>query len=198
MLAELETAIINRITTIVNRNEAIVSAFPAEDDKKAARQNRVFVGYKRSNFNLIAGEPFTVDQTLEFEISIMVKDLRTHTTVYPLLDRIRTTLTGYWFPLEFIAGKSYPIAEGFVDLEQGIWYYSFSFAVPIFNYEDPDTYIPEPEIKTIQSGLFRTKVGDLTDNTLDRNLEIPIDNEWEHIQSFEWEETSNEDWANMD
>lgn len=176
MLAEIEAAFIARVKTVINGNgrEIAISGFPGESEQESrpGRQGRIFIGYKRSRFQQTAGEPLTLNTTAEFEVALMLRDLRTHTGAYPVLDLVRRSLTGYWIPCDNVAGKCYPVAEGFLKIEEGVWYYSQSFAVPLMLVEEPieETFTPT----TIEVGLHRSRVGNLEVNTLDRELNIRI------------------------
>jgi hypothetical protein len=176
MLAEIETALIARIRAVINGSiEVAVNGFPGSDDDqaRALRQARVFVGYKRSTFELIAAEPQTHQQLVEFEVLTMVRDIRTYTGNYPILDAIRRALTGFWVDCEWTSGKCYPVAEAFVKVEEGIWYYSQTFAVPITIVEDLNSLYPPPyNAIEIRSGIYRAFVDDLDDAVLDRQLHL--------------------------
>lgn len=176
MLAELEAALIARVKAVLNGNnqEVCVAGFPGADDERArpGRQGQILIGYKRSRFQQTAGEPLTLNTTAEFEVALMLRDLRTHIGAYPILDLVRRSLTGYWVPCDNVAGKCYPVQEGFLKIDEGIWYYSQTFALPLMLIEEPieESFAPT----SIGVGLHRSKAGNLLDNTLDRELNIRI------------------------
>lgn len=176
MLAELESALIARVKAVLNGNnqDICIAGFPGADDERArpGRQGQILIGYARSRFQPQGGEPLTLNTTAEFEVALMLRDLRTHTGAYPILDLVRRSLTGYWVPCDNVAGKCYPVQEGFLKIEEGIWYYSQTFALPLMLVEES---VEEPFTATnIVAGLHRSRAGSLPDSVLDRELNIRI------------------------
>lgn len=177
MLAEIESALITRVKTALNGSEVIVAGFPGESEQeaRASRQARVFVGYRRSTFQSVSAEPMTFEMLAEFEVVLLVRNIRTYLDAYPLLDAVRAALTGFWADCDRASGKCYPTAEAFNKVEEGIWYYSQTFAVPLLLAEDLKALYPPPYIPVeVVSGLHRSKVGNLADSVLDRELQINL------------------------
>jgi hypothetical protein len=179
MLAEVETALIARIKAVLNGSEIAVTGFPgdSEQEARAGRQARVFVGYKRSRFELASAGRY--QQTAEFEIVLMVRNIRTYVEAYPLLDAVRFGLTGFWPTCDSIEGSCYPVSESFLKVDDGIWYYSQVFAIPLTISEPLElTYGPPFTATEIRVGLWRASVGSLPEN-LDNSVfvkQITINN----------------------
>lgn len=191
MLAEAEAAIVKRIEALLQPFEVTISPFPGETDKapKAGRKGQIFIGYKRSRFRLTSMMPATLEVIAEYELSLMLKDLRSHTGAYPLLDAIRYAITGF-IPLKGPSHKCYPVQEGFLKIEDGIWYYSMIVAVAMVQIEgqkflyqavdedaialEPGTVRPyDPAVPIqIQAGVRRVRIGNPEENVLDREVII--------------------------
>ncbi len=66
------------------------------------------------------------DRKLEFSITVVTKNLRSHTGSYFYLDKVRQILTGFR-PL--FCSKMQPIKEEFISEDNGIWQYSINFSL---------------------------------------------------------------------
>lgn len=201
MLAEAESAIITRIEAILTGFEVAFAAFPGESDKlpKAGRRGLALIGYKRSRFRLTSMMPATCEAIIEFELSFQLRDLRSHKGAYPILDAVRYAITGF-IPLKGPSHKSYPVTEGFTGFEDGVWNYSMIIAVAMLQVEgqqnlytmpDDDYLTRDPALGVrpyaptdadgnpipiqIKTGVRRSLVENLEDNTLDRELTITED-----------------------
>jgi hypothetical protein len=191
MLAEAEAGIVKRVQAILTPFEVSIAPFPGDSDQqpKPGRKGMILIGYKRSRHRLTSVEPMTCEVIAEFELSLQLKDLRTHKGAYPLLDAIRYAVTGL-IPLKGPLGKCYPVQEGFLKVEDGIWYYALVFAVAMLQIEgqnlytmadddylnrDPALgvrpYAPTNPIQ-IKSGVRLTLVDDLDTNVIDREISI--------------------------
>ena len=63
-------------------------------------------------------------RTLEFDIYVVQRNLKTNRDVYPLLEIVKETLTG--FEPEGCL-KMYPVSDDFVLEEKGVWVYVMKF-----------------------------------------------------------------------
>ncbi|NJR38527.1 MAG: hypothetical protein HC781_06370 [Leptolyngbyaceae cyanobacterium CSU_1_4] len=184
MLAEIEDAITKRLETILQRRNVRLESFPdaPKDLGKPSSSGKVLVGYKKSSFRVTNRTPLTMEQLAEFELSIQVKNLRTHTGAYTLLDQIRFGLLGF-IPLMGASQGMYPVSEGFTDLDEGSWYYSQTFLLPLTLIEGvTDLYAPLPigggdpfDVVEIRSGVWRLPVGRLPEiesAELDREIRL--------------------------
>ncbi len=182
MLAEIEAAIVQKLSATLASNGIRPQAFP-ENPRELGQpmpRGQILVGYKRSNFNLQSRQPITLQMNAEFEVSLQVTNLRTHSGAYPLLDAIRFALLGF-IPMAGPSAGMYPINEGFTDLDEGVWYYSQTYLVPLTLIEGQIAlYDPLPpdtpwEFVGIECGIWRSRTGRLgePDHTiLDRTFEL--------------------------
>lgn len=189
MLAEAETAIVKRIETLLKGFEVTITPFPGDSDQvpKPGRKGQVFIGYKRSRFRVTSMLPATCEVIAEYELSLQLRDLRSHSGAYPILDAIRYALTGF-IPLKGPSHKCYPVQEGFVKAEDGVWYYAIIIAVAMQQIEGqsslyepinqdaikapPGTvppYRPNVPIR-IRAGIRRGKINDLQENVIDEEF----------------------------
>ena len=194
MLQEVDDALIARLRAVLNGSyDVLINGFPGSDEEqaRATRQTRIFVGYQRSRFDPLSHGTFT--QTAEFEVQVMLQDIRSYKRAYPLLDVIRRALLGFWVsspgdcnsslpPSNWgTAGNCSPSSEEFVQLKDGTWYYSQTWSVQLtINYDLESLYspvpgqpapgmpgsgLPAPETPIeIRAGLWRSQVGALPDN----------------------------------
>jgi hypothetical protein len=130
MLAEIEEAIINRLQTLQDDGVRVIG-FPdnANELGKPMGVGQVLVGFKKESLSSATGNvltaPIVQTHTLKFEISLQLKNLRSHSGAYPIMDRIRQLLTGFK-PIELLK-PMYQSEGGFIDIKEGIWYYSMIF-----------------------------------------------------------------------
>lgn len=191
MLKEAEAAIIKRVEAILTPFEVTIAPFPGDSDQqpKPGRKGMILIGYKRSRFRLTSTQPVTCEIIAEYELSIQLRDLRSHTGAYPLLDMMRYAITGL-IPLKGPLSKCYPVQEGFIKVEDGIWYYTLIVAVAMMQIEgqqpytaadidylerDPALgvrpYAPDGGIQ-IHTSVRRSRTDDLPDNVLDRTFVV--------------------------
>jgi hypothetical protein len=114
-----------------------IEAFPDDGDALGISYSngRVLVGFKRESFsqpqNLNAEARMVQERTLEYEVQINAKHLRTSRGVYAVIGRIRKILTGYQ-PLlaEKDRKRLYPVQAGYVKLTNNkVWVYSMTFSL---------------------------------------------------------------------
>lgn len=194
MLAEAEAAIVKRIEAILTPFEVNISPFPGDGDSapKPGRKGQMFIGYKRSRFRVTSWVPVTCEVIAEYELSLMLKDLRSHKGAYPLLDAIRFAITGF-IPLKGPSHKCYPVQEGFLKAEDGIWYYALVVAVAMQQIEGqaglytpiddeaihaaPGTVPPYNPTNPIQirTGIRRARIDNREQNIIDREVIVKED-----------------------
>lgn len=187
MLKQLETAILDKVRSLAAGSRSFVKDFPDKPSnlETVVPNGQVLVGYKRSTFNLIQNfYPITMTQNVEFEVSLQLKNLRTHNGIYSLIDVIRFGLIGF-VPLQGIQRGMYPISESFVSFDQGIWYYSQVFVVPLLIVEGEDPFEPiEPlppfNLTGIKIDLWRSNIDHLTEpspeSVLVKEINIEVNN----------------------
>jgi hypothetical protein len=131
MLAEVEAAIVDRLAPLKSQGIKVLP-FPENPGElgKPATNAQIFVGFKRETLEIPQmvnyDAPSIQPRILEYELILKLKDLRSHKGVYPILDKVRDLLTGFR-PLPN-AKALYATTSGFVDLDQGSWVYSMTFA----------------------------------------------------------------------
>ncbi|NDJ20962.1 hypothetical protein GS682_04745 [Nostoc sp. B(2019)] len=189
MLAEAEAAIVKRVEAVLSPFEVTIAPFPGDSDQqpKPGRKGMILIGYKRSRHRVTSIQPMTIEVIAEFELSLQLKDLRTHRGAYPLLDTVRYAITGL-IPLKGPLSKCYPVQEGFIKAEDGIWYYAMVVAVAMMQVEgqqqlyrkadddylerDPALGVRPYNATQIQVAVRRSHVEDLPDNVVDRTFAV--------------------------
>ena len=68
--------------------------------------------------------------TIQFEVVLLIKNLRNHQGAYELLDRIRKSVTS----LGFGALRLYCLTQYFAARENELWNYTSTFIIPDFQY----------------------------------------------------------------
>lgn len=143
MILALETAILDRLTARLPK-QLLVEGFP--DDAKAFEKlpwNKgvVLVAYKESQFTPPQGMGLvTQGRTLQFEVQLRTKGLRSHQGAYAYLDAIRAALTGF---RPGATGVLYPVSEQFVGAEEFVWTYAQVYSCEALHLETRDSQ-PEP------------------------------------------------------
>jgi hypothetical protein len=132
LIGEIEQAIINRLEPLIQQNLKVVG-FP-DNPKELGHPvgiGQILVGYKKEGLTVpqtfVASAPIIQDWVLSFELSLQLKNLRSHTGAYPVMGTIRNLLTGYKPPV--IQKPLYQSEGGFVSVNEGIWYYSMIFSL---------------------------------------------------------------------
>lgn len=102
----------------------------------------LLVRYAGSSFS----EPRATDiiyqhRRVEFEVTVVMRHLRSHEGAYAYLDAVRIALTGYRpYPN---CEKMYPVKEEFIGEDAGIWQYAITFAMTMPAIEvDEDEQLP--------------------------------------------------------
>lgn len=136
MSADIEEAIFQRLLVPLRDLGVRVEVFPDEPRRLqgAAPNKLVLVRYQGSKSQPPAGNnplskaPINQQRFLRFEISLLIKDLRTHKNVYIVRDQVMALLSG------FVPANSkralYHLQDGFVQLFEGIWFYAMVFELP--------------------------------------------------------------------
>jgi len=148
-LTDLETQIVDRLKSrLTNIQVEPYPDRPAEY-KLLHPTGAVLVHYQGSRYGKRrATDAVVQERRLEFGITVMARHLRVHTGAYAILDSVCAILTG-WKPAGY--GKVYPLSDGFLSEDTGIWQYQMSFAVDSVNVE-----IAEEEQKVLLTKLTFT------------------------------------------
>ncbi|WP_016949767.1 Gp37 family protein [Anabaena sp. PCC 7108] len=134
LIDEIEKAIIERLEPL-KAEKLRIEGFPDNPAElgKPVVIGQILVGYRKESLSkpstFVASAPIIQDWTLSFELSLQLKNLRSHTGAYPIMGKIRNLLTGYKPPA--IQKPLYQSEGGFVSIKEGVWYYSMIFSVSL-------------------------------------------------------------------
>lgn len=131
MLVELEEAIVQRLQSLQDNGVKIIG-FPDNPSElgRPFPSGQILVGFKKESLGqpaaVVTTAPIIQPWTIEFELSLQLKNLRSHSGAYPIMETIRDLLSGFRPPM--VTRPIYQVQGGFVDLKDGIWFYSMIFA----------------------------------------------------------------------
>ena len=123
---EIESKIVEKIDQDIQDSEVL----PFPDDWRNYFSKHpvgsVLVQYASSRF----AEPkainaITQTRDLRFSVFVQRRNLREHSGIYPTLDAVRDSLTGFSVPG---TSKIYQVSERFLDHRNGVWTYEMVFA----------------------------------------------------------------------
>lgn len=134
MIPVIEQAILDRLKASFPTFH--VDGFPDDADgydRLPFQHGVILFAYTDSDF----GPPETLGmitqtQTAQFELHLVVKDLRTHDGAYAHLSKIRELLTGFTVPG---AQGLYPLSEKFLNVKQHRWAYGQTWACQLTHVE---------------------------------------------------------------
>jgi len=144
MILDLETALVNRLAAALPMLH--VQAYPEQPAAYTLKHPRgaVLVGYGRSAYGDPEASGLIVQtRRMEFDITVISRDLRSHGGAYGYLEAARIALTG-WRPEG--AGKTVPVRDRFLGVHGGMWRYALTVSLTAVTLETA-----EPE----QSALLR-------------------------------------------
>lgn len=119
MIREIEEAIVDRLTGALPKLH--VAAFPDRPDtfKMHHPAGAVLVAYGREVYGKPRDLSLVVqERRIEWDISILTRNLRTHVGAYDVLDAVRMVLTGWRTEG---CSKLMPVKAEFIDQNQGVW-----------------------------------------------------------------------------
>ena len=98
--------------------------------------SQIVYGFKQESFSVPQGKNIiytTMTQTrrMEFEVLLQLKDLRSHTGVYAMMNRIRELLSGLR-PDPKLDRVLYQLAAEPLSSSEGIWQFVMTFAVDLY------------------------------------------------------------------
>ncbi|HEY9737475.1 MAG TPA: Gp37 family protein [Trichocoleus sp.] len=191
MLAELETAIIERLDSVLRPLDVPVFPFPANPEEWAAPvyQTQVLVGLRRRRFQ----EPefvdairrdFTQQGAIEWVIQCEYVNLVDHVGVYSVLDAVLAALSGFapaapTAPEAFKIDPMYLQSDAFSGLDEAVYTYTSNWLLPITYRSDISggQIPPVFDWQVLRLGLHRAKVDDLADEVLDQELDFDVSND---------------------
>ncbi len=137
-IATIEEAIVNQLRSQINSIEIAHYPDRPETWRLTHRVGAALVMYKGAHYGeMLDTAAIIQERKLEFEISIMMRDLGwavgsdpsgPSPGAYAIIEGIRTALTGYRIPG---CRQMYPVSEKFVkrDKQGGVWTYASTFAL---------------------------------------------------------------------
>ena len=135
MIAEIEADIVAKIKAALP--SLSVEAFPDRPNlhRSASPNGSVLVVYQRSTLgsDLVAGGMVAQERTLHFDLTVLVRDLRTHQGAYPILDALYVALLGF-APIH--CSKIWITQDSFVSQTDGVWEYQLTLAMRTMAIED--------------------------------------------------------------
>ena len=124
-IAEVENQIIQKIRE--NIPELHVEGFPDKPSEfRLTHPNgAILVHYQGGNYSEPKSLGYIIqDKKLEFSVSVVTRNLRSHEGAYFYIDKIREILTGY---RPDNCSKMQPNKEAFLSEDTGIWQYTINF-----------------------------------------------------------------------
>lgn len=119
MICEIEEAIVARLAGSLDKLH--VASFPDKPDafKMSHPNGAVLVAYGREVYSKPRDLSLVVqERKIEWDISILTRNLRTHVGAYDVLDAVRMLLTGWRTEG---CSKLMPVRAEFIDQNQGVW-----------------------------------------------------------------------------
>lgn len=119
MIREIEASIVARLDAALDKLH--VEAFPdkPESFKLTHPAGAVLVAYGREVYSKPRDIALVVqDRRIEWDISILTRNLRSHVGAYDVLDAVRMVLTGWRTEG---CSKLIPVRAEFIDQSQGVW-----------------------------------------------------------------------------
>ena len=131
LLDRIESAIASTLKAPMEALSVRVRVTPDTDNSGVNSRGYLIVGYTGSSFS--GGSTKVVakqERTLNFELSLVYKDLQSHKDNYTVIETILSLLTGF-LPIDCdgMYGALYPTRDGFVQAQDGYWRYSITFAL---------------------------------------------------------------------
>jgi len=126
VLEQVEQDLVSLVAAAVPDLRA--EAFPDEPERYKLRhgQGAVLVVYRGSRYESpIGAGPIVQRRQLEWEINIVVRNLRGHANAYDALEQVRLAVTGF---RPDGCGPCWITRDGFVSQGNGIWQYALRVA----------------------------------------------------------------------
>jgi len=126
-IIEIENQIIEQIKSQIN--DLHIQGFPEKPSefRLTHPKGAILVHYQGGNYSESKSLGYMVqDKKLEFSVTVITKNLRSHEGSYFYLDKVRQILTGY---RPDNCSKMQPIKEDFLSEDNGIWQYSINFSL---------------------------------------------------------------------
>lgn len=136
---EIENGIVEKLRSEILKEEADVLAFPDDACGFLPKHpvGAALVQYTSSSFaepRTLGSCPISQTRDMRFKVFVLRRNLRDHAGVYPALDAVRGSLSG--FALEGTS-RMYQLSEKFLSEQNGIWIYEMVFSLRMV-YEAPE------------------------------------------------------------
>lgn len=137
-ITEIEEAILIRLKAKIQGLQ--IEGFPEKpyEYKLIHPKGALLVSYAGSTYSEPKSTDIVVqDRKMEFDITVVIRNLRTYEGAYAYLETVRIALTGYRIKG---CSKIYPVKEVFVSEDAGIWQYVITLALtmPVVEIEEDD------------------------------------------------------------
>lgn len=132
-IEEIENQIVAKLKSEIP--DLYIESFPEKPDEFVFTHpiGAVLVHYQGGNYGNTESLGYVVHtKKLEFAFTIITRNLRKNAGAYATLEKVVSLLTG--FKIDGCE-KMYPIKEGFLSENNGIWQYNISFALTTQNIE---------------------------------------------------------------
>jgi len=126
MIGEVEAAIVERLAGQLTGVK--VEAFPDKPDSYRMHHPKgtVLVAFGRATYSAPRSIDLVVqERRVEWDITLLMRNLRDHAGAYDVLDAIRLVLTGW---RTSGCTKLMPVREQFLDQNQGVWTFVLTMA----------------------------------------------------------------------
>lgn len=129
LLERIESAIADTLKAPMEALGIRVRITPDSDNSGVNSRGYLIVGYTGSSFSGSNQKVVTSqERTLNFELSLVYKDLQSHKDNYTVIESILSLLTGFQpIDCDGMYGALFPTRDGFVQAEGGYWRYSIVF-----------------------------------------------------------------------
>lgn len=128
-IEEIESAIIEKLKSDIP--DLSVEPFPdnVKDYELIHPKGAVLVSYEGSSYT----NPRLEQQArmIEFDVIVIVRNLRSHLGAYDTLERVRQSITNDFYVENL---KLYPLSEKFLFVEEDKWHYEIRFLLPTVNF----------------------------------------------------------------
>lgn len=146
VIAAIEAAYVERLATPLK--PLTVEPFPGDPGsyKLGNRKGAVLVVYRGSRLGKSQSTAaIAQERTLLFDLVVMVKDLRSHTGAYPVIQAIYRQLQGF---KPAGAARAWIERDGFVEHDAGVWTYTVTVATRVLAVAHQES-APAPLLTTI-------------------------------------------------
>jgi Gp37 protein len=138
LILALEQAIIIKLKA--DLTDVQILPFPNDPAElgRPVNAKQIYVGFKserleESNSITLNGRVPPQRRKLDYELILRFQDLRSHQVVYPAMDRVRESITGYRPDIpssEAVLTSGFRQTQGgFVDFGAGLWLYAMTLSI---------------------------------------------------------------------